>query len=287
MDVAVVDFTAPDAPETFTQSLRDTGFAVLVNHPIPWSLVEQIYREWSAFFDSPAVDRYLRDWDEQAGWFPADRSETAKGRSVRDLKEFFHVFAWSVYPDEVSDAALQYRTIATDLARTLLEWVEANTPSEIAERFTIPLSEMVDESDTLLRVLRYPPLPAAIPEGAERAAAHEDINLLTVLPASDQAGLELLGTNGGVVSRCRAIPARSPSTAVRCSTSPAVGTTRPPPIVSSTRPAMPPTWRGCRCRSSCSRPTRSCSPTGAPPASSSSSASPSSPAAGPSCRAGR
>ena len=27
-------------------------------------------------------------------------------------------------------------------------------------------------------------------------AAHEDINLLTVLPASDQAGLELLGTNG-------------------------------------------------------------------------------------------
>ena len=196
MDVAVVDFTAPDAPETFTRSLRDTGFAVLVNHPIPWSLVEQIYREWSAFFDSPAVDNYLRDWDEQAGWFPADRSETAKGRNVRDLKEFFHVFAWSVYPAEVSDAALQYRTIATDLARTLLEWVEANTPSEIAERFTIPLSEMVDESDTLLRVLRYPPLPPAIPEGAERAAAHEDINLLTVLPASDQAGLELLGTNG-------------------------------------------------------------------------------------------
>jgi isopenicillin N synthase-like dioxygenase len=196
MHVAVVDYTAPDAPETFTRSLRDTGFAVLVNHPIPWNLVEQIYGEWSAFFDSPAVDKYLRDWDEQAGWFPADRSETAKGRTVRDLKEFFHVFEWSVYPDEVSDAAKRYRTIATDLARTLLEWVEANTPSEVAERFTIPLSEMVDESDTLLRVLRYPPLPVEIPDGAERAAAHEDINLLTVLPASDQAGLELLGTNG-------------------------------------------------------------------------------------------
>ena len=29
-----------------------------------------------------------------------------------------------------------------------------------------------------------------------RAAAHEDINLLTVLPASDEPGLELLGANG-------------------------------------------------------------------------------------------
>jgi isopenicillin N synthase-like dioxygenase len=197
MDVAVVDYTSPDAPEAFTRSLRETGFAVLVNHPLPWSLVEQIYREWSAFFDSPAVDKYLRDWDEQAGWFPVKRSETAKGRSVRDLKEFFHVFEWSVYPDEVSDAALQYRTIATELAITLLEWVEANTPADIASRFSVPLSHMLDDADgTLLRVLRYPPLPDTVPEGAERAAAHEDINLLTVLPASDAPGLELLGTNG-------------------------------------------------------------------------------------------
>ena len=197
MQVAVVDYRADDAPETFTRSLRDTGFAVLVNHPLSWSLVEQIYREWSEFFDSPAVDKYLRDWDEQAGWFPIDRSETAKGRTVRDLKEFFHIFEWSVYPDEVSDAAIQYRTIATELARTLLDWVEANTPPEIAARFSMPLSKMVDDSNgSLLRVLRYPPLPEEVPAGAERAAAHEDINLLTVLPASDEAGLELLGTNG-------------------------------------------------------------------------------------------
>jgi isopenicillin N synthase-like dioxygenase len=197
MQVAVVDYQAGDAPETFTRSLRETGFAVLVNHPLPWSLVEQIYREWSEFFDSPAVEHYLRDWDEQAGWFPIDRSETAKGRTVRDLKEFFHVFEWSVYPDEVSDAAIRYRTIATDLACTLLDWVESNTPPEIAERFSMPLSQMVDGSNgSLLRVLRYPPLPAEIPPGAERAAAHEDINLLTVLPASDEAGLELLGTDG-------------------------------------------------------------------------------------------
>lgn len=197
MDVAVVDYQAPDAPKTFTQSLRETGFAVLVNHPLPWSLVEQIYAEWAALFDSHAVEQYLMDPTGQVGWFPPDRSETAKGHSVRDLKEFFHVYDWSVYPAEVSDAALQYREIATQLARTLLGWVEANTPPEIAAKFSRPLSSMMDGSTrTLLRVLRYPPLPPEVPEGAVRAAAHEDINLLTVLPASNEAGLELLGENG-------------------------------------------------------------------------------------------
>ena len=197
MDVAVVDYTAPDAPETFTKSLRETGFAVLVNHPLPWSLVEQIYREWAALFDSPEVAKYLMDAKGQVGWFPPDKSETAKGNTVRDLKEFFHVYDWSVYPDEVSDAALKYREIATALARTLLDWVEANTPPEVAAKFSMPLSHMMDGSTrTLLRVLRYPPLTGPVPDGAVRAAAHEDINLLTVLPASDQPGLELLGANG-------------------------------------------------------------------------------------------
>ena len=197
MDVAVIDYEAPDAPERFTESLRGTGFAVLTNHPLPWSLVEQIYREWSALFDSPEVDDYDVDPGGQVGWFPADRSETAKGASVRDLKEFFHVYEWSIYPSQVSDAALEYRRIASELASTLLGWVEANTPPEVTERLSVPLSSMLDNSTrSLLRVLRYPPLPAEIPDGAVRAAAHEDINLLTVLPASDQPGLELLGTDG-------------------------------------------------------------------------------------------
>lgn len=197
MDVAVVDYTATEAPEQFAKSLRDTGFAVLVNHPLSWSVVEKIYREWSELFDSPAVANYDIDPSGQTGWFPADRSETAKGADVRDLKEFFHVYDWSVYPAEVSDAALQYRQIAMDLALTLLDWLEANTPPHITERLSMPLSSMMAGSTrSLLRVLRYPPLPPEIPEGAVRAAAHEDINLLTVLPASDQPGLELLGSNG-------------------------------------------------------------------------------------------
>ena len=196
MDVAVVDFTAADAPARFTESLRSTGFAVLVNHPLPWSLIEQIYAEWSAFFDDPAALDYTTT-DSHTGFFPLDVSETAKGFRVKDLKEFFHVYPWSAYPDQVTDAALRYRGIATDLALTLLQWVEDHTPPEIAARLSVPLVRMMSGSTrSLLRILRYPPLPSHVPEGAVRAAAHEDINLLTVLPASDQPGLELLGASG-------------------------------------------------------------------------------------------
>ena len=210
----VVDYAEPDAPRAFTESLRNTGFAVLVNHPLPWELVEGIYAEWSELFTSGAAMDYLVGADGQEGYFPPDTSATAKGNDVRDLKEFFHVYPWStIYPSEVSDAALRYRDIACELASTLLGWVDDNTPPEVAARLSQSIRSMIEgNTRTLLRVLRYPPLTGDAPEGAIRAAAHEDINLLTVLPASDESGLELLGTDG----EWYAVPCDPGSIAVNC-----------------------------------------------------------------------
>ena len=110
MNVEVVDYQSPDAPEKFTRSLHETGFAVLVNHPLPQSLVQQIYDEWLAFFESDAKYKYRFSDDNQDGYFGPDVSETAKGNTVRDIKEFFHVYPWGQYPTEVSDAALRVRS---------------------------------------------------------------------------------------------------------------------------------------------------------------------------------
>ena len=49
MQVQVVDYTAEDAPQKFVQSLRETGFGVLVNHPIQQKLVESIYKIGTSF----------------------------------------------------------------------------------------------------------------------------------------------------------------------------------------------------------------------------------------------
>jgi len=197
MNVDVVDYAAADAPQKFTRSLRETGFVVLVNHPLPQQLVERIYDEWLAFFDGEDKYKYRFSDDNQDGYFGPDVSETAKGNSVRDLKEFFHVYPWGRYPTEVSEAALEYAEQAKVIANTLLGWVQDNTPAEVTRLFSRPLDQMMNGSTrTLLRVLRYPPLTGSEEPGAVRAASHEDINLLTVLPAANEPGLQVLDTAG-------------------------------------------------------------------------------------------
>ncbi len=197
MNVLVVDYRDPDAPARFTESLRTTGFGVLKNHPIPQELVETIYREWLGFFDGEAKSRYAYSRETQDGFFSTAISETAKGHTQKDIKEYFHIYPWGRYPAEVSDAARRYYEVANGLARELLAWVGANTPPEVKARFTVPLSDMiVDSPKTLLRVLRYPPLTGNEPPGSIRAAAHEDINLLTVLPAANEPGLQVKDKHG-------------------------------------------------------------------------------------------
>ena len=48
----------------------------------------------------------------------------------------------------------------------------------------------------LLRILHYPPLTGDEEPAAIRAAAHEDINLITILPAANEPGLQVLATDG-------------------------------------------------------------------------------------------
>ena len=81
-----------------------------------------------------------------------------------------------------------------EVAITLLNWVEALTPQEITSEFSEPLSKMIERSpNTLLRVINYPPLTGDEEKGAIRAAAHGDINFLTILPAATESGLQVRG----------------------------------------------------------------------------------------------
>jgi isopenicillin N synthase-like dioxygenase len=197
MQVAVVDYRSQSAAADFTRSLKHTGFAVLTNHPLEADLVQKVYDDWLAFFATDAKFKYPFSPDSQDGYFSSAVSETAKGNAVKDIKEFFHVYPWGKYPTEVTDAALRFYDQATDLAKELLDWVEAETPPEVAAKFSVPLSKMLEGSkNTLLRILRYPPLTGHEPPGAIRAAAHEDINLITVLPASNEPGLQVRDIHG-------------------------------------------------------------------------------------------
>lgn len=196
-DLPIVDYTSPDAPRAFCESLHRTGFGVLKNHPLASDLVHGIYAEWLAFFQSGAAKNYAWDAIKLDGHFSTTVSETAKGSSTRDFKEFFHLFPWGRYPSEVSDAARRYYSQGKDLAATLLKWVEDHSPADIRAGYSVPLASMIDGcEETLLRVLHYPPLNGAQEPDSIRAAAHTDINLLTILPAATEPGLQVMGTDG-------------------------------------------------------------------------------------------
>lgn len=190
----VVDFQSPTAPADFCRSLHETGFGVLKNHPLDQKQVEGIYAEWLAFFRSDSKDGYAQDPVKFDGYFSTRVSETAKNHQYKDVKEFFHIYPWGRYPAEVSDAARRYYLQGSALAATLLNWVEEHSPADIKARYSMPLPDMLTGSEhTLLRVLHYPPLTGEEEPGAMRAAAHGDINLLTLLPAATEPGLQVFG----------------------------------------------------------------------------------------------
>lgn len=196
MNITQVNFTSTSAPKDFANSIKNTGFAVIHHHPIDQALLKDVYSEWSNFFGSENKFTYRFDPKIQSGYFPF-RSENAKDSPIKDLKEFYHLYKESDLPTECNSSTILLRRSLIQMASLLLSWLDEQTPSEIRTHFSMPLSEMItDSKTTLLRVLHYPPLTGEIEEGAIRAAAHEDINLITLLPAATAAGLQVKDNTG-------------------------------------------------------------------------------------------
>ncbi|MDX2164667.1 MAG: 2-oxoglutarate and iron-dependent oxygenase domain-containing protein, partial [Gammaproteobacteria bacterium] len=198
MYVLTADFEKPDAAEIFTRSLKETGFGVLKNHPVNYQLVKDVFNAWEDFFTLPDTEKnkFLFDKEIHDGFFPMNVSEIAKGNSVKDIKEYYHFYPWGRCPESLREKSLQLFNEMTQLAMTLLGWVEQHTPEDIRKTFSMPLSQMIkDAPRTLLRILHYPPLKGTEEKGAIRAADHEDINLLTLLPAATATGLQVKDVN--------------------------------------------------------------------------------------------
>lgn len=195
MKLEAVDYQASNAKELFVQSLRETGFGVLKNHPIQQEKVQAIYDTWQQFFDSEDKNNYVYNKGTQDGFFPQSVSEVAKGFKKKDIKEYYHFYPWGQCPDALRAQLQDYYDSANALAAELLSWIEEYSPTDVSDKYSAPLSSMIENSDqTLLRVLHYPPLSGEEEPEAIRAAAHEDINLITILPAANEPGLQVKGT---------------------------------------------------------------------------------------------
>ena len=196
MKIETVDYTASDAGDRLARSLRETGFAVLANHPIRADRIDEAYTLWGGFFASDSKFNYLRDYEKQDGYFPF-KSEHAKDAQKKDLKEFYHVYPWGRVPEDLEAFTRQLYADLTAIGIELLSWLDQLMPDEISASLSMPLQEMMQASQqSLLRILHYPPVSAEEDAAAIRAAAHEDINLITLLLAGSQPGLQARDKQG-------------------------------------------------------------------------------------------
>jgi isopenicillin N synthase-like dioxygenase len=189
MNVETVDYQDPTASTALHRSLRDTGFAVLANHPISAERIADIYDGWGSFFANEDKFEFAVQPPRHDGYF-AFRSENAKDSPTKDLKEFFHVYPDSPLPEALSAATAAIYADLQALGVELLSWIQKEMPDDIRTGFSLPLDEMMaDSNQSLLRILHYPPVEEAEPD-AIRAAAHEDINLITLLLSGSKPGLQ-------------------------------------------------------------------------------------------------
>jgi isopenicillin N synthase-like dioxygenase len=188
------------------EALRDLGFFSVVNHGVDQTLIDRAYAAVERFFllDEEVKLRYEDPQSRGQRGFTRFGREHAKDHPAPDLKEFWHVGrehapgdpGYGVYPPNLWPAEVpEFRPLLTELYRQLdacaARLLEA-TALYLGEPRTL-LSDMSAGANT---ILHYPPIPPDAPVNAVRAAAHEDINLITLLCEATSGGLELLTRSG-------------------------------------------------------------------------------------------
>ena len=212
-ELSLADFTdgAPGPRARFIADLwvgfRYFGFVILKDHGVSRELLARAYDCSAEFFALPLAEKsaHLAS-DGQRGYTPFGR-EHAKTSNVGDLKEFWHVGrefeagsplarhyrpnVWPARPEGFRETFLELYAALEEAGHVMLEALEPSL--DLAPGF---FRDMAGNGNSILRLLHYPPVPADADPNAVRAAAHEDINLITILVAANGAGLELLDRDG-------------------------------------------------------------------------------------------
>ena len=193
-EILAIGLDEVDAPAKFAKSFRETGFAIIKDHNISSDEIDRMYGVWTDFFASDERSNFAVKPGESSGYF-GYKSENAKGSANKDLKEFFHAYQNKTLPNITEKETREFQQKLIKMGSTLLGWLDQESEGHVS--FSEPLENMIDGSDmNLLRIIHYPPLPDNVEPGEVRAAAHEDINLITLLVTGTEPGLQAKDVNG-------------------------------------------------------------------------------------------
>ena len=211
------DFTSGDSErkQTFVKELglafEEIGFVALSGHFLSEALVESLYGEVKKFFNLP---QEVKDSYEIAGiggqrGYTSFGKEHAKGKKEGDLKEFWHFGQYvsdhpklkAEYPDNVIVKELPDFNKVGKETYEMLEKTAKYVLRALAIHLNLEetyFDAYIENGNSILRPIHYPPITSE-PKNAVRAAAHGDINLITLLMGAHGRGLQVQNHKGAWV----------------------------------------------------------------------------------------
>ncbi len=194
--------------EAIGKAYEEIGFVALSGHFLDTDLVAKLYDNVRDFFELPLETKLNYEIEGIGGQrgFTSFGKEHAQGRTVGDLKEFWHFGQLlhddsdykGVYPENVRVEELPQFNEVGNKAYKLLEKTGVYVLRALA--LYVGLEEhyfdaYVEEGNSILRPIHYPPIKEA-PKEAVRAASHSDINLITLLMGAQGRGLQVQNRQG-------------------------------------------------------------------------------------------
>jgi len=212
--VNLADFLSGDAErkQQFIKEIghayENIGFVALKGHFLDDALVDNLYTEIKNFFDLPeeVKESYeIPGIGGQRGYVSFGK-ESAKGKKEGDLKEFWHFGQYvennpdleAEYPANVSVKELPKFDEVGKQTYRMLEKTAKYVLRSLALHLGLEESyfdNYIKNGNSILRPIHYPPIKTE-PKGAERAAAHGDINLITLLMGAQGRGLQVQDNDG-------------------------------------------------------------------------------------------
>ncbi len=189
--------------------LKEYGFIILKDHTVDQKKVDNAYDFVHEFFQLPEEIK-MKYYDDkiagQRGYTPFKR-EHAKNNPNPDLKEFWHVgrdladsspyqgvYPDNIWPSEIAEFKKSFQELYSSMDATAVVLLEAlGKALDVPENF---FKDMIADGNSILRTIHYPPTKGQDTQNSIRAAAHEDINLITMLVGATASGLQLLDRDG-------------------------------------------------------------------------------------------
>jgi isopenicillin N synthase-like dioxygenase len=179
----------------FGDGLRDIGF-VAIKAPGLRPHKDKAIATMKKYFAQDEATK-MEDWHHNNGQtgYSFNGNETAAGAPAADLKEHFFVLSelasWPKKIPEFENVMKEYhgelKSYAKTVTTALLEYLGESEALA---------SKLSDEGTHMLRLAYYPSRKEGDDPSAVWAAAHQDLNAITLLPRPSRSGLQLKTKNG-------------------------------------------------------------------------------------------